>query len=342
MEYTVLDKVKFLMALEVVLIHTQPWQSLGSEWIANACNILTDSAVPFFFMASGFLLFRKVKKPFGEEGAGRFSVYMKKITSLFLIWTFLYLPVTLYGEFVVYNVSVEKGILKMIRNFLFVGNDYNGWHLWYLHGLLIAGGLTWLLLKAGMRIPQITAVAALCFLTGILLDYMYAGAFGASIPVQKLSEIYFAVFQTTRNGIFHGFLYFTVGGCVAYRKREIRPGLTAAIAVCGYLGGYLLYDSLFLRKLLVCMASISIFVLVIVLQKKGRKPCRKFRRASVVIYLVHMLFYSLFVDVLTKGKTVYGWKVCIFTLAGSLIVAAFVVGARENGKYPFLSTIFPD
>lgn len=67
-EYKVLDVMKFVMAIVVVAIHTRPEMSFSSPFVIRLFESVYSIAVPFFFMASGFLLFRKISLPLNEEG----------------------------------------------------------------------------------------------------------------------------------------------------------------------------------------------------------------------------------------------------------------------------------
>lgn len=67
-EYKVLDIMKLAMAIVVVAIHTRPELSFSSPVVVSLFEAVYSIAVPFFFMASGFLLFRKILFPLNEEG----------------------------------------------------------------------------------------------------------------------------------------------------------------------------------------------------------------------------------------------------------------------------------
>ena len=60
--YNAIDLTKFIMAIFVVIIHTNPLLSFtnGNTFWDLLIDRLTDLAVPFFFMASAFFLFKKM------------------------------------------------------------------------------------------------------------------------------------------------------------------------------------------------------------------------------------------------------------------------------------------
>lgn len=56
-QYHSLDLAKFISAVLIIVLHTGPLSSYSSVLHYGLRNIVTVVAVPFFFMASGFLLF---------------------------------------------------------------------------------------------------------------------------------------------------------------------------------------------------------------------------------------------------------------------------------------------
>ena len=51
-----IDLVKLLMAVCVVAIHTEPLINCNNSFVQSICDSIVRCAVPFFFLASGFLL----------------------------------------------------------------------------------------------------------------------------------------------------------------------------------------------------------------------------------------------------------------------------------------------
>lgn len=98
--YPNLDLMKFFLALLVVEIHTRPLKCFYfAETVIEGIDVL---AVPFFFLASGFLCFRDLNyASFGvaiSAGTERVRNTIIKLVRLYLIWTLLYLPLTIFGN----------------------------------------------------------------------------------------------------------------------------------------------------------------------------------------------------------------------------------------------------
>lgn len=67
-EFRLLDIVKLIMAIVVIAIHTHPQRSSNYVFVQKSAEIIYSLAVPFFFMDSGFLLFKKINLPLDDEG----------------------------------------------------------------------------------------------------------------------------------------------------------------------------------------------------------------------------------------------------------------------------------
>ena len=60
--YNSVDLFKFLMAIAVVAIHTNPIVHCKNEFVIRVTVMIEDWAVPFFFVASGFFLWNSHEK----------------------------------------------------------------------------------------------------------------------------------------------------------------------------------------------------------------------------------------------------------------------------------------
>lgn len=133
-----IDLVKFIMALAVVAIHTDPLINCFNRNILEIYNQIVNLAVPFFFLASGYLLAIRMTSNFSSnEDIQRVKYQLCKIIKMYLIWTVIYFPLAVY-HYVSSKISLYGAILLYIRGFLFVGENYNSWPLWYLLSTIYA------------------------------------------------------------------------------------------------------------------------------------------------------------------------------------------------------------
>ena len=130
-KYGAIDIAKYVSALLVVCIHTFPFYEvsvrLNAYWIQTVCRL----AVPFFFVSSGFFFFRKWDKNHPEANQEALSRYEKRLGKIYLIWTIIYLPYTIWdytrAGFRFYH------IFAYLRDLLLNGSYY---HLWFLPALI--------------------------------------------------------------------------------------------------------------------------------------------------------------------------------------------------------------
>lgn len=183
-----IDIVKFLMAILVIGIHTEPFQN--NIWLDRGFGIITRLCVPFFFIVSSYLFWNKPNQNLGR--------YIKRMLILYFIWTIIYLP--LY-----WNSIKNMSILSILRGLLWDGNLIHG--LWFLLasivGLLFTYGLS---KKLNIRIVFIISIIFLIIGT-VKSTY--------STAVEQLTGITLPDYLGFRNGLFYAFPYFTLGMAVA-------------------------------------------------------------------------------------------------------------------------------
>lgn len=120
-----LDIVKLLMAVLVVEIHTRPF---GATSLVQGVDCV---AVPFFFISSAFLCFRGLNTAqFSNSKSSactRVRNTTKRLLQLYLIWTLIYIPVSLFG-YINSGLTPLKTLLYFIRGTILVGENI------YIHG----------------------------------------------------------------------------------------------------------------------------------------------------------------------------------------------------------------
>ena len=191
-------------------IHTSPLQAVSVLSDKVVYYNISNYAVPFFYACTGYFLM--VKQP-EKDLHTKLGYRIKKIFNIYSIWSILYLPLTVYGWFIEGNKTVEYALL-CIRNYIFVGDNFYSWALWYLNGLIFALILIDILSKR-ISIEKIVGFGSVAYLVGIVLT-----AFGGhqdelpallAFPV----NIYFSIFATTRNGLFQSLVFVSLGMYIA-------------------------------------------------------------------------------------------------------------------------------
>ncbi|WP_374017637.1 serine racemase VanT catalytic subunit [Paenibacillus thiaminolyticus] len=218
-QFAGLDRFKIVAALLVIAIHTGLLMSYSPYDDFVLTGIAARVAVPFFFIASGFLLFRKLT---GEKARDRGLLhrFMCRIGLLYAVSIVLYLPLNGYAG---YFVEEDFDVMSFLRDLVFNGTFY---HLWYLPALILGTCITYFLYQT-LPLQGMLAAAGLLYIAGLMGDSYY----GATVQLPVLRAAYagmFNWFDYTRNGIFFAPIYIGLGAWTAARSVRIRSAAAGA------------------------------------------------------------------------------------------------------------------
>lgn len=320
-EFSYVDYMKFLMACFVIGIHTWLSSIFSNTAIKEIVNLLFSIAVPYFFICSGFFLFRKGDK---TDINHRIIQYSKGLISMYIIWTLIYLPYTVYAYYTD-GLSFRKGFLAFIRGFLFIGEHSYSWPLWYLLALIIAVGLIYCMKRLHFRPFMITIVGFIMFIWGHYINYLHTNNLDF-IGTKSLIDIYFKIFQNTRNGLFIGLFYVSLGLIIAHFGRIKNSVVNICIII---IGGFLAYQRLLVGMPLVIF---SLFSMTLSEAKfcKGAVTCRKI---SIIFYFTHML---LIAPVYMNKFQLAPWLLYIIVISVLLAFSLVVLKYRETRWYKYI------
>ena len=212
--YTAIDYAKFILAILVVGIHTEPFGF--NFWLDKGFGIITRLCVPFFFVCSSFFFFIKGK----DKNA---AAYLKRITLLFLIWSLVYLPFDL-------DLLSGKDVWEVISYYWWLGPRHA---LWYLSGSIIG----FVFLISSLKVIKSKYVLALSFL--ILIIGCIITTYTPLIERLLLTTVNNT--SDCRNGLFYAFPYMALGMMIATSSRfsEFAQCKTMKLCKLGAGGGIL-------------------------------------------------------------------------------------------------------
>lgn len=198
--FNAIDLVKFIFSILVIVVHTYPFFETHSNVNFVFSNILGRLVIPFYFIAAGYFL----EKGNSSKSEDYFKRYMKRLIKLYLLWSLICLPA---GLFLINNL-MELNLLVATGG-IFVGILYAGtyYHLWYMAALIFSIYVSHIILKR-FRLKHLLIVA------GILYGFGLCETYYSLIELLGFSNFidpYFGLFVTTRNGIFFGLLFVTLG-----------------------------------------------------------------------------------------------------------------------------------
>lgn len=192
--YTGIDIAKFIMAILVLMLHTNPFMDISksAEWFSRNC--FTVIAVPFFFTATGYFALR-------DDLVAKKSI--KRLCALYLIWSAIYLP------FAIIKLDGKSNkLLTYIYKFFVVGSYDTIWYLLAsVIGVAIVLGLSKLIGKKG----AFAVMLALHIFA--ILGTAYLGMFKGTF-IDSLYGAYYKIFETFKNGVFFAGVYVALGALI--------------------------------------------------------------------------------------------------------------------------------
>lgn len=312
-----IDCVKLVMAVFVVAIHTSAYNCYPQAWVNMIGTALISLAVPFFFVASGFLLWHKLVEATIEQKLDRIQKWLKKTIRLYLVWTFIFLPYAIYG-FARENLSITKSIIFYIRNILLVGENYWSWPLWYLLAMIVAGGILYVVVRIRCKQKHIYILAIVLAITGIILNTLHEQCDG-------YHQLYFSIFKTTRNGFFIGFPYICIGIAIAQHGILRSTRILWLIFLISI--GLNIVDIPF--ALFIAVYALFSLTLHMQLPSSKKEQYQQARLSSTVIYFVHMIWIGLITLLYPANIAPYWLFLWIMSLSS---ITALVVVKNKNNK----------
>ncbi|MFD0049760.1 acyltransferase [Actinomycetes bacterium NPDC127524] len=201
-----IDYIKFYSIFAVVVIHTFPLDHLAGFYMLDA---LSRFAVPFFFMSSGYLFGRKITR--SNSNDAYFIKYVMKLLSLYALWFLFYCT---YDISVLLFTHHGKGAIDDILHYLdnialldllYYGKGTSGYQLWFLPALVWSIFILYIFFRL-KKVSLLILASLMLYLAG-LLGQSYTMFYKMPVP--------------TRNALFFGLFYCTLGFFIASHKDKI-------------------------------------------------------------------------------------------------------------------------
>lgn len=321
-QYGFLDIGKLVASLLVVAIHTSPLESISTSADFFITRILARVAVPFFFMVTGFFLFR-------TRDTDKIKSFLKKTTVLYVMAMILYLPIGIYAG----QYQGVKG-WNILRLVVFDGTFY---HLWYLPASILGVSL---LVLGSTRISfrRLGAITVFLYVIGLFGDSYY----GVILEVPIVKGMYDMLFQYvsyTRNGIFFAPMFLWLGAYAGIQLREgnLHRRRNPQWLMVGCLLSFLFMTiEAFVLRAYDLQRHDSMYVLLVptmyfmflLLISSNKAPNVRIRTISLVTYLVHpisilgvrmMAKLSGTAELLVENSIIYYSVVCLISIGVGML-----------------------
>lgn len=296
--YNSIDLFKFICSIFVVMIHIAPFGNSENSIVVSEVNFFVQNylarvAVPFFFVGAGFFLYKKISLENFDMGV--IKKYVLRLFRLYVIWTIIYFPYILYGFFTNKN-GIRYAFLEWVKSFFLTGSYL---HLWYINALIVAVLIVSYLLHKKVSPVKMLLISFVFYFVGLFAQswFGFVAPLRESVPtlwngmkgVQK-------IISTTRNGLFEGFLFVTIGMCIAIfdirlEKRKALWGVCISMVLL-LLEVYTLEDFGFIREydmfLFLIPATFFAFSLIKEIKLADRRIYRDLRILSSLIFYLHL------------------------------------------------------
>ena len=317
--FSLLDCAQCFAALLVVLVHCG---RLAENDLVHFLlkSLLCRWAVPFFLILNGYF-FQKKNYRLKEWGLRQLKTY--------LLWSIFYLP---YGYLFLQQTDLPFYLYPVVLGFAFVtiGTCY---HLWYFPALISGMWLVHKTRKWGYFLQF--ALAGLLYLIGSAETYSSY----LNEPLRQLYLNYQSIFQTTRNGLFYGFLFLLCGRFLAdYQKtpffqKHLKWKLGVSLLLLLVEGRIIFVNQGDDKNFLLLMVPVALFVAALLVENASSQSS-VLREASKVLFFLHP-----FVLEIGKGVGITGIPLFLFTAIGvcglflGKVFLSKVIDTRYQAEY---------
>lgn len=287
-DYSGIDIFKFFMAISVVAIHVEIFKDFGNKIISNILFNLLDLAVPYFFIASGFFFFLKINLAISNVQKNEvFNLYIRRVIELYIFWTCLYLPITIWSFFK-NDAPFHWDATYFLFNVILVGENYFSWSLWYLLSIFYSLSLLYYLQSQDFQVKNIVIICLLFYLAYVSLTYIYSqdSSTYLMILIKKITKGFF------NNGkLFSGMIYLFIGYLFANDKIHISNNKSLFIFIFSFIIYYLRVP--FISQIIFIFMPIIVFKWSLMVNIKSKINGYMFRKLSTVIYFTHMIVFFI-------------------------------------------------
>lgn len=322
--YPWIDRVKYLVSFLVLIIHFRPLSDYNPIVDFSSAQIIARIAVPFFFISAGYFI--------GVNGLEKNVVIksIKKNFKLYVVWTIIYLPISIIIFMPQYpNILLNLTVLGVY------------FHLWFIPALIFSL-ITLYYLSKLLKPFTITLIAFLFFVLGVFGD-SYHGVLQSGWFLDGMNQ-YLEIFTTTRNGLFFGLLFVSLGYYI--QKSDITSKINITSAWIGFIISYLLmfvemgllmtYTIPFEYNMYFSIIPTTFFLFTICLKYPSNDKSIDIRNKATIIYFSHFIVYFIVYGIITLLKLDFllysSLSRYFIAVISSVLFANFVIKQKKRNK----------
>lgn len=214
-QYKAIDLAKFVCAILIIILHTAPFASYSKVLTIGFRNIITVIAVPFFFVASGFIAFKKIDAKENEEKSKYVKKHLLRLVIMYLIWSAVYFAFVVIKWTRAEDFSILY-VLEYVKDFFFEGSYQT---IWFLPALFMATLLVYLLGKK-ISYKTIFIISSIIYLF-TLGGSSYYGLVTKVPFINGVYDVYYSFFDSIKNGVCFGMIFVSMGAMLAESEQKI-------------------------------------------------------------------------------------------------------------------------
>ena len=286
----IINIAKYVASICVVAVHTFTTSPINNIYIFLFIQGIARLAVPFFFCCTGYFIGLK-----GIEDKDIVIPYIKKLFSIYLFWSLIYIPIELLKMIGTNTLNINN-LLNYLK-FIVVQGSFL--HLWYFPAIIIAIYVLHKLLK-NATLSTVSILAGIIYAIGMLGDSYYGILTYFPDYINNAMDLYLNIFITTRNGLFFGMPFVLLGIIISkYEYKIVRinflPWLfISLLSVCTEVYFLNYYNLAIDYNITLTIAPATFFLFLVLIQTKLSFPdsTNIFRKYSSLIYESHLIFYG--------------------------------------------------
>lgn len=237
---------------------------------------------------------------------------------MYVIWTIVYLPLAVFG-FTNSGKGLVHSILLYIRGFLFIGEQYNSWHLWYILSTVYAAVYIFVLLKFRFSSNKLFVASIFVFFIHIGIDFLSTCNGSSIIIIDLLAKVIKLSISSGR--ILSGLFFIPIGMVLTKKKPNLI--VSSIMLVAGFCLN-VIYDNIYLDSFFSTISSVGLFCIINSIDLPESKAYPFIRKMSTVIYYIHMYVWTFYYLIIYGNKT-FGMDCFLVTTAICIVVAATIV-----------------
>lgn len=318
------DLGKFLMAFFVVGCHTDPFLHCTSRPVLIVYHILLSYAVPFFFLATGYLLGRKLCAMPVYGDTAPLDGYIKKTFRMYIICSLLYLPLAI-SFFIQSDYPLWEMFTEYIKGLVFWGEHYNSWQLWYLLSSVYALLCIRFLVKHKVSIEVLAVLALLVIPLMVCVDALATYEYGLPSYAEAARSLLLQTFRNSR--ILNGFVMIPLGIFLA--KHSVSGWMSAVLFVAGIV--LIFVPSSLIGLFGTFCSAVGLFGIALNISLPNSPVYKVLRAVSTDIFVIHMWIWTIYYTLVYQEKT-YGMDSFLVTLAGSIVYSLIKQKVKASRK----------